>query len=42
MSPNAAIDPALFVLDVPRNTRRVSAEDLDDSFLGDAPEAGGP
>jgi hypothetical protein len=39
---NADIDPALFVLQVPPKTRRVNAEDLDDSFLGEAPEAATP
>jgi hypothetical protein len=41
-TPNATIDPDLFVLKVPRNTRRLTADDLDDDFLGEVPESQTP
>jgi hypothetical protein len=39
-TPNAIIDPQLFVLELPARTRRIEAAELGDDFLGDAPETG--
>lgn len=39
-TPNAIIDPQLFVLQLPARTRRIEAAELGDDFLGDAPETG--